>query len=102
MFKRTALIVVASLASATVNIAWAETEMPTTLVAPAAIAGGTGSLPPAAGDANGVTLITEVGTVAQVATGVASSRARTQQRVRKEYPNVMGMSLTAWMTARAL
>lgn len=101
MFKSTALILVASLAAAAADIAWAEPETPATFVAPVVAASEVESLLPLAGSSDGTVQTIEV-RAAKDTTRALASRAQAQGRVRKEYPNVMGMSLTTWIKSRPL
>jgi hypothetical protein len=103
MFKTTALIFVASLAAAAADIAWAEPEAPANFVAPVVAVAEVENLLPLASSADGLVQTIEVrGVSAKDKSRVAGGFTQTQGRVRKEYPNVMGMSLTTWIKSRPL
>lgn len=102
MFKSTALIIVASLAAAAADIAWAEPETPATFAAPVVVAASeVQSLLPLASSEDGLVQTIEVRGVSTKDSSRAG-RSQPQGRVRKEYPNVMGMSLTTWIKSRPL
>jgi hypothetical protein len=105
MFKPTALIIVAAIAAAATMAAggaYAQELQPTSLAAPA-VANSEGRA-----DALTAAAATEVAHVAEPAptfsheTTVADGGGRKAKRPRKEYPNVMGMSIHEWLASRQL